>query len=407
VRRLALALGIWLGAACVPAATVASPSASATASAPETPTAPPSMTVAPSAGAGPVNVAAAVGAIPRSFHYFSTGQGESFRILLFDEDTTQPPVVVLTSNRPPVPAGPDVRSEAFTVSADGRVLVLMRRLSEQQTTYYALRPETGELRTLLSAAELGPPVISTDGQRIAFARRSDDAAVNGLWLLAVAGAAAPTRLVSDAVQRVGSPPEPLAWSDDGKWLALSPVLGPGGVEVAVVDPTAGETHFNSTTNIFEGGNARVLGSGYAVDWRAGEHRLLITSTRDFMGGRTYIYVADVMGGPNGTRDLYAPAADVTLGPAVWHPSLDRYATMERPSAGGLSAPTTIWVRRLDGTATKVAESPFLSPPWWSRDGTKLFSITGGDDSTGGISNLLGLGGGTAFCLRGGTPPRCT
>ena len=49
----------------------------------------------------------------------------------------------------------------------------------------------------------------------------------------------------------------------------------------------------ATTNIFEGGNARVIGSGYAVDWRGGEHGLLVTSTRDFMGGRTYIYTADV------------------------------------------------------------------------------------------------------------------
>ncbi|HEY8861369.1 MAG TPA: hypothetical protein VIN37_04655, partial [Candidatus Limnocylindria bacterium] len=90
----------------------------------------------------------AVGAIPRSFHYFSVGQGETFRILLFDEDRTVPPVVVLTSGRPPVAPGPYVVSEAFSVSADGRVLVLMRRLSEQQTSYFVLRPEIGEIRTL-------------------------------------------------------------------------------------------------------------------------------------------------------------------------------------------------------------------------------------------------------------------
>jgi Tol biopolymer transport system component len=210
--------------------------------------------------------------------------------------------------------------------------------------------------------------------------------------------------VSDAPQRVGSPPQPLAWSADGKWLAISPVLGPGGTEVAVVDPAAGETHFNSATNIFEGGNARVLGSGSAVDWRAGEHDLLITSSRDVFGGRTYIYTIDVAGGP--MRTLYAPSADVVLGPTVWHPSLDRYATMERPSAGGLGLPTAIWVRRLDGKATKLAESAFLSPPWWSRDGTKLFSVTGGDDSTGAISNLLGTGGGAAFCKRGGVVGSC-
>ena len=31
-------------------------------------------------------MATAVGAIPRSFHYFSVGHGETFRILLFDEE---------------------------------------------------------------------------------------------------------------------------------------------------------------------------------------------------------------------------------------------------------------------------------------------------------------------------------
>jgi hypothetical protein len=97
---------------------------------------------------------------------------------------------------------------------------------------------------------------------------------------------------------------------------------------------------------------------------------------------------------------------VVLGPATWHPSLDRYAITEGPVARGPGTPLAAWVRRLDGSATKVAESAFLSPPWWSRDGTKLFSITGGDDSTGGISNLLGTGGGTAFCLRGGTVGSC-
>ena len=89
-----------------------------------------------------------------------------------------------------------------------------------------------------------------------------------------------------------------------------------------------------------------------------------------------------------------------------HPTGDRFALLQGAFGRGPGAANTMWVRRLDGTATKVAESGFLSDPWWSRDGTKLFSITGGDDSTGGISNLLGTGGGTAFCRRGGIPPGC-
>lgn len=350
----------------------------------------------------------AVGPIPRAFHYFSSGQGEGFRILLFDEDGAKPPVEVLHSGRILAEAGPAVRSDAFGVSADGRVLVVMRRLAEQQITFSVVRPETGEIRALLSGPDLGPPVVSPDGQRVAFARVSDDPAINGLWVFAIApgqpGIPPPARLVRDAPQRIGSPPEPVAWSDDGKWLAISPVLGPGGTEVGVVDPAAGETRFDATANAFVGGRARVLGPGDTVDWRAGERALLITSSRDAFGGRTEVYTADVTTGA--IRSLYVPGGDATLQGATWHPSLDRFAVIEGRFGAGAFASHTVWVRRVDGQATNVAESAFLSPPWWSRDGTRLFSIVGGDDSTGLISNLLGTGGGTIFCKRGGTKPPC-
>ena len=401
MKRIAFVIAAAVAAGCAPAPVtiVASPSPSVRETV--TPTASSSATADP----GPLNVARAVGTIPRSFHYFDTGQGESYRILLFDEEKTEPPVVVLTSGRPPAPPGPDVRSEAFTVSADGRVLVLMRRLSEQETTYYAIRPETGEIRALLHGPDLGPPVIAPDGQRVAYARTSTDPAINGVWVATIGGGTpTPTRLVNDMPQRVGSPPQPVAWSADGTWLAIAVGQSDSGAEIAVVDPSAGETRFSATTNEFVGGRARVLGPGYAVDWRGGEAAVLVTSTRTLFGGQTEIYTVDVATGAR--RSLYRPSGDVVLGAATFDPALDRYATTEHPIVGGLTAPTAVWVRRLDGSATKVAESPFLSPPWWSRDGTKLFSITGGDDSNGSIKDLLGTGS-TPFCVRGGTPPRCT
>ena len=290
------------------------------------------------------------------------------------------------------------------MSADGRVLVLMRWLSDQQSSYFVLRPETGELRVLLTGRGLGAPVVSADGQRIAFARSSDDPSVNGLWLLAVTGAASPTRLVSDVPQRVGSPPQPVAWSPDGTWLAFAPGVGDSGTEIAIIDPSMGESRFDGAANTLSGGRTRLFGPGFAIDWRGGERALLITSSRTMFGGRTQIYTADVTTGA--TRMLYTPSGDPNLGPAIWHPALDRYAVEEHPREGGVGVPTAIWVRSLNGSATKVAESPFLSPPWWSRDGTKLFSITGGDDSTGAISNLLGTGGGAAFCRRGGAVGSC-
>lgn len=326
-------------------------------------------------------------------------------MLLFDEDSARPPVEVLRSGPVPVPPGPDVRSEDFSVSADGRVLVLRRRLSEQQTTYYELRPENGVVRALLSAADLGPPIVSADGSRFAYARTTEDPALHGTWLFAIAPSApAPVRLITDQPQRVSSPPQPIAWSPDGRWLAVAAGQSDSGPQIAVVDPAGGETHYDATANAFVGGRARVLAPGYSVDWRGGASALLITSSRSAFGGRTEIFTADVTTGA--TRSLYRPASDVSLGPAVMHPSLDRYAFRESPF-GPPGTTSVVWVRRLDGAATKVAESAFLGELWWSRDGTRLFAITGGDDSTGAISNLLGTGGGTTFCRRGGTPPSCT
>ncbi len=407
MRVFAIVLGLMLSAACMPAADVTLPSPSPSASAPPTPTASSAASPSPSPSPGPLNVGTAVGAIPSSFHYFSTGQGEGYRILLFDEDRAVPPVVVLTSGRVPVPAGPDVRSEAFSASADGTVVIIMRRLSEKETTYFVLRPETGAIRALLSAPDLAPPVVSAEGSRIAYARTSQDPALHGLWLASIAaGAPAPTRLVSDNPQRVSSPPIPVAWSPDGKWLAIGLGQSDSGYAIAVIDPTAGEARYDAAANppVLVGGRGRTLGRGFAVDWRGGERALLITSSRTAFGGRTEIYAADVTTGA--TRSLYRPVGDATLAGAVMHPALDRYAVLEGVLGGGPGSPTSIWVRRIDGSATKVAESAFFSAPWWSRDGTKLFSITGGDDSTGYISNLLGTGGGTVFCQRGGTKPPC-
>ena len=404
MRRLALAIGLALPLGCAPAPPITGPSPSSSPSIVAA-SATPSASASASAAAA-LNIPTAVGTIPRSFHYLSTGRGEGFRILLFDEDSARPPVEVLRSGPVPVASGPDVRTEDLSASADGRVLVVRRRLSEQQTTYYVVRPETGQVDPLLSAADLGPPVVSADGSRIAYARTTDDAALHGTWLLAIArNPPAPVRLITDHPQRVSSPPQPVAWSPDGKWLAVAAGQGESGPQIAVVDPAGGETHYDATANAFVGGRARVLAPGYAVDWRGGEGALLITSSRSAFGGRTEIVTADVTTGAS--RSLYRPATDVGLGPAVMHPSLDRYAVLESPFGRGPGTANAVWVRRLDGTATKVAESAFLGELWWSRDGTKLFAVTGGDDSTGTISNLLGNGGGAPFCRRGGTPPSCT
>ncbi len=404
VRVVALAIAV-----AVTACTTAQPLPLTTPS-PSVAAASPSVARSPSPSvtpvAGPPLVATAIGRVPPAFHYLESGSGASYRLLLFDEAAVAPPVEVAHGGPLPLPAGPDVRSNAFSASADGRIVVVMVRESEQRTTYFVLRPETGELRALLSGADLGSPVITPDGGRIAYARTSADAQANGVWLAAVGDAAppAPTRIVVDDPQRVGSPPRPLAWSADAKWLAISPSPGESATFIAIVDPTGGPARFDAATVTLVGGRARVIGEGYAIDWRGGEGNVLITSTRTLFGGRSAVYAADVNSGA--IRSLYRAGSDVVLRPAAWHPALDRFALTERPLCCGAYISEPAWVRRIDGSATNVGDAG--GDLWWSKDGARLLTTTGGDDSVGAIRDLLSGRAIVQYCKRSqGSPPGCT
>jgi len=139
-----------------------------------------------------------------------------------------------------------------------------------------------------------------------------------------------------------------------RWVASQ---GEGSREIAVVDPSGGLTRYDAANNMLVGGRARVIGPGSFVDWRGGDAHLLVTSTRSLFGGRKLIYQANATTGT--TRPLYVPSGDINLGPAVWHPSLDRHALIERPMVGGLTAPSTVWVRRIGGTATSTSAGSLL------------------------------------------------
>src|SRR5207237_8024735 len=86
------------------------------------------------------------------------------------------------------------------------------------------------------------------------------------------------------------------------------------------------------------------------------------------------------------------------------PPRGRYVVLESVMCGGLTVPGTVTVRRIDGTATKVSESAFIVDVWWSRDGSRLFAISGGDDSTATVSDLLTRAAVLSYCVRGPGPP---
>jgi hypothetical protein len=67
----------------------------------------------------------------------------------------------------------------------------------------------------------------------------------------------------------------------------------------------------------------------------------------------------------------------------------------------------VWLRYVDGRApAKLVESLMIGPPWWSRDGSRLFALVGGDDSQGAVIDVLSRRTVVSYCRRSLAPP-CT
>lgn len=355
----------------------------------------------PSPASSPGIHLTAVGTLPADPRFLLVGEQATPRILLFDSSATRPPVEVVRFDPAPPPGGPDVRTIAFGASADGRVLVIARRFSEQRTVHYLVRPQTGEVLVLLTdlAPSFSVPVVSPDGARYAYARLGDVAGT-GVWIADASPGPALKRIVASDPQEVGSPPQPVAWSPDGAWLAVS-ISNDGGSRMALVQIQAGETTLDIGRREFSRGNARMLGPGHAIDWRGGDQNLLVTSSRNAFGGRSFVYATTLAGGQ--PRELYVPGLDSVLIGAQWHPALDRFFVQERPICCGANITTTVSIRKPDGTGTNVFASPGLDRPWWSRGGTRLWAPIGGDDSVGILRDLLSTTQ-VMFCVRSSSPP---
>lgn len=358
--------------------------------------APPSPTPTPVPLLGRV---AKLTAMPTDPHYFAEGGSDTPRILLFDAASTRPPIEVVAFDPAPAPAGPDVRSIAFDASADGRVLVVARRVAEQRTVFYLVRPEAGTIALLFedTSAIQTRPIVSADGARFAYSRLGD-AATTGVWIADAGDRPSPKRLVASDPQVAGSPPQPVSWAPDGGRLAIS-FGGEGGRQLAIVDVPA-ETTFDPRTNEFRGGSAVMVGPGFAIDWRKGDKSLLVTSSRSAFGGRSYVYLFDLSA--KQSRELYVPAGDTIIDGAGWDPARLRFFVHEVPFGGGANRVGTVWLLLPDGTGSKAAEGLFAAP-WWSRDGSRLWTLGLGDDSTGLIRDILSSDALT-YCRRNPSPP---
>jgi hypothetical protein len=345
--------------------------------------------------------------VPQEFTYVvlpygNDGAGRAiFRLVLLDLSAGRVNEAgrVAVDMPPGSQAAPDVASSA---SRDGRVVVLTATMPSGATTMYAVRPESAEFNQL--AAEpmhYGTAVVSPDGASFAFTRVSLDPAVQGIWIGSTTGGSL-RQLVRDTPQTV--PPMALAFSDDAAWLAFDAILGEADVLVGVVRPT-GSARVDRAARALVG-DGRLLGPGSQVDWKGGETALLVRSTRSLFGGQNSVTSYDVVSAR--ARELYRPTTDVVVVHVAWHPSLDRFVELERPQCCGITG-DTVWIRYVDGRApVKVADSVLISTPWWSRDGSRLFALSGGDDSIGGVTDLLTRQGVLMFCKRSlGPPGACT
>lgn len=355
-------------------------------------------TPSPSASApvGDVTVDARRVSVPSDFRYLESWAG---RVLLLDLTKRTATLVATYKAASLEPGYPGAQ---LSSSADGRNVLLLVVRSPFDGSLFLLTPETGTSRVVARGA-IQRALISPDGARFAIARHEEGPGFEGLWVGTIADGSI-HRLIADDPHLVGSPPVPLAFSPDGQVLAFGLGMGDLGYRAGLIPFGAGEVDAgqlrdpNATT-----AGVTLLDVGSAGEFRSA-NELFVWSSRGAFGGQTVAYLYNIA---SKTKvDLYRPTGDVRL-EAAWRPGTDQFATLESPSCCGVGIGRTPWLRGRDGSAKQLTEaSPFLGETWWSKDGSKLYSTTGGDDSNGGVRDLMTGQPVMGFCKRGGEPGRC-
>jgi hypothetical protein len=334
-------------------------------------------------------------AVPSDFKYVEAWPG---RIVMFDLAARRAIEIATYAAKGSEPGFPAAQLSA---SADGRTLLVLVLVSPADRTLLVIRPETGEVRVIMRGP-LDRGILSADGSRFAVARHDSDPLLTGLSVGAIADGTT-RRLIADDPQIVGSPPIPFAFSPDGQLLAFGLGIGDSGYRAGVISVTAPEVDAGR----LRGGRGLTPSGVTGLDAASGaefisQSELFVWSSRSAFGGQTGAYTYDMASAKQ--VDLYRPTLDVQL-EAAWRPGTNQFATLEQPMCCGVGAPRTPWLRGRDGSAKKLLDAtPFIGEMWWSRDGTKLYATTGGDDSTGGVIDLLTGQQVMGFCKRGGVAP---
>ncbi len=282
-----------------------------------------------------------------------------------------------------------VSDEHWSATRDRRVVVVSSVAASGRAALSLLRIETGEVTPLRdeASADLIAPRLASDGARVAFTRvpvPGDGAhADDGIWTMAV-GAKDATRLVAPALAPETS--VPAAWSEDGRWLAFRRQF-------------EGSTLFLAGS---DGSAPRPLGAGRWVDWRAAEPRLLLADSANAFGSRSAIATYDVANAKRAT--LYGPTDTIVARPR-WQPGRDGFLYIESAAPAFLGPGSfQVFERAVAGTPTARGRPGLLLDAWWSDDGTRVYGVTGGDDSISGVVDIDANRTIASLCLRGDAPP---
>ena len=371
-----------------PVADLATPTISAT------PTSTPTTTSTPSpqaTGLESVVLNARPSAVPPDVKYVEAWPGRIVMLDLAARRSTELGTYAAKSSEPGYP------SAQLSASADGRTLLVMVHVNVTEGSLFVIRPESGEVR-LIMRGPIERALVSPNGSRFAVARRDADPRLTGLLVGAIADGTT-RRLIADDPQLVGSPPVPLAFSPDSQLLAFGLGMGDTGYRLGVMPIAAGEVDAGALRNPGATTTGVTLLDAASGAEFISQTEIFVWSSRSAFGGQTGAYAYDMASKKK--VDLYRPTADVQL-EAAWRPGGTQFATLEQPSCCGVGIPRTPWLRSRDGAAKKLLEAtPFVGEMWWSRDGTKLYGTTGGDDSTGGVIDLLTGQQVMGFCKRGG------
>lgn len=410
-----IAVGAW--AYTRPSDTVAAPSPSptpvvapATASATATPPPPPSPsptatgvpfpTFAPALSVGDVKIGLAAARPSSADVSYLVVQGDVHWVTLLDLSAKQARTVAeVAFVRPPgAPREPSVRT---SWTADGRRLLLTVTDTAGRMHLVLVDVEHATARALRTVDAHPDTVISPDGSRFAFSDMSADPARRGVWI-GDTGTDAVRRVIADDPQRVTGPPSPLAFSPDGTQLAVRVDFNAGDTGIAIVrsDPPA-EARVDPATRTVT--DSTFLERGSDFDWLGAPEDAWAWEGVTHVGGVNTVYAYDLRTG-SGTV-VYKPVVGFILQEMRRSPRLDRFVTVERGGVIG-EARGAITVRTRAGAATKVADVTLVGPSrvWWSPDGSRLYAIFGGDDSVGGVGDLLSDEGILNFCVRAPTAP---